>query len=194
MRAAVNYAKPIEFIRANGDTRHRGSLGVLLESRQPSDELIQSVPGDQQTDGGWSVSSHDDVSSVNQTLWHLTLAEEAGIDAGHERVRRACNFPRQAQETEWSWGEHVSLAAVSPPWGKPGDLASGLYLTACAGRLLVTLDGDGEQAARRAGLFLASHADAFGRLPSFLHTHWLAAALWWGVGTRGPQKRPWITS
>lgn len=54
MRAAVNYAKPIEFIRANGDTRDREFLSVLLESRQPSDELIQSVLGDQRTDGGWA--------------------------------------------------------------------------------------------------------------------------------------------
>jgi hypothetical protein len=57
----------------------------------------------------------------------------------------------------------------------PGDTAAQLYLTANAGYWLALYEMDG---ALPAADFLAERQELHGHLPSFLHTHWLAAGLW----------------
>ena len=80
------------------------------------------------------------------------------------------------------------LSALAPPWATPGDLAARLYLTANCGWWLANARAysmpEYEAEAARAGAYLERHQAADGSLPSFLQTHWLAAALWirleWG--------------
>jgi len=62
-----------------------------------------------------------------------------------------------------------------------------LYLTANCGFWLATLGGPGD-AALQAANFLQNHLGDNGRLPSSLHTHWLAAGLWYGLNRRGPAE------
>lgn len=49
--------------------------------------------------------------------------------------------------------------------------------------------GTARQRAARASRYLLRHFDDEGRAPSFLHTHWLAAALFWKTGQREAAER-----
>lgn len=101
-----------------------------------------------------------------------------GLEASEPAITRAVEFLAQRQRADGNWEEDAALASLAPPWAKPGDEFVMLYLTAICGFWLAVLV-EGKERASRAASYLYPYLDVDdGRLPSFLHTHWLAGGLW----------------
>ncbi|MHB9144543.1 MAG: prenyltransferase/squalene oxidase repeat-containing protein [Symbiobacteriia bacterium] len=84
------------------------------------------------------------------------------------------------QRPEGLWEETAQAGAAVPPWVRPGDPQATLYLTANCGFWLA-LNGQ-RDGAERAAAYLRHYLLPTGVLPSFPHTHWLAAGLFWRLG------------
>lgn len=150
---------------------------------------MQTVLAGQRADGGWSPAEGFDVSSVSETVWRLTQLDELGVDRNHPSVREALTFLKVSQQACGAWKEHESLREVLPPWAAPGRPAATIYVTASAGYTVLVFCGPEEATARRAADYLAAQTGPHGSMPSFIHSHWLAAALWWGLGRREMSDR-----
>jgi len=156
-------------------------LRLLFEPGPPRREVVSDLLSGQRSDGGWGYPSSP-LSSINETLWRLTQAGELGVDAAYPSIMAAIGFLASKQNPDGSWQEDPRLAAASPPWATPGRPEATVYLTASAGYSLAALAGTGLDRVRRASDYLLGMIGPDGRLPSFLHSHWLAAGLWWRTG------------
>jgi len=184
----ADYERAVAFILAHGNGVERSALNELagenLYDAPSSSEVKQQLLEGQRADGGWAPFWANDYSSLDATCYRLAQAEMAQLSLPNG----ALEFLRSRQRPDGSWEEDESVHDQAPPWATPGDLAARLYLTANCGWWLIngTLHGERgyEDEAARAGGYLERHMAADGSLPSFLQTHWLAAALWirleWG--------------
>jgi hypothetical protein len=186
MAKGVDQSKAIAYIEANGDVVEQARLGYLLDERPPAAEALRQLYNAQQPDGGWSPFWLPDYSSVDATCFRLSQAWELGLGIEELAVADALRFLIVRQREDGSWEEEAEAAEVAPPWAMPGDTAAQLYLTANAGYWLALYEMDG---ALTAAHFLAERQELHGRLPSFLHTHWLAAGLWQHTGQTAEAER-----
>lgn len=175
MERRADLTQAITYIEANGDIVEQARLRYLLEQRPPSAAALRQLSNAQQPDGGWSPFWLPDYSSIDATCFRLAQAWELGLGIDELAVADALRFLMIRQRGDGSWEEETDVADVAPPWAMPGDTAANLYLTANAAYWLALYDMDG---ALPAAHFLAAHQELHGRLPSFPHTHWLAAGLW----------------
>ncbi len=172
----------ISFVQRHGTAVDQARLAYALTGAPAPAEALAEVFAGQRADGGWAPFWAADYSSLDATCFRLAQAEALGA-LGAEAARRALAFLAGRQQGAGAWEESAEVAEVAPPWARPGDAAARLYLTANCGFWLALADAASEAAARAAAT-LAAAMDADGRLPAFLHTHWLAAGLWWRVGRR----------
>jgi squalene-hopene cyclase-like protein/prenyltransferase/squalene oxidase-like repeat protein len=184
----ADYERAVAFILAHGGGVELRALNELEGGDQyevpPSSEVKQQLLEGQRPDGGWAPFWANDYSSLDATCYRLAQAEMAHLSL----PQTALEFLRSRQQSDGSWEEDESVRDLAPRWAKPGDLEARLYLTANCGWWLINGMAHGEQGyedeAARAGAYLESHQAEDGSLPSFLQTHWLAAALWirleWG--------------
>ncbi|MEZ4511424.1 MAG: hypothetical protein R3C62_06090 [Chloroflexota bacterium] len=180
----INRSQAIAFVQANGNPCELARLAFLTEGKRPFAAIVAEFAASQRADGGW-VPFWADISSVDATCYQLTQLEQLGLAADEPVVARALAFLHQRQRADGSWEEETAVADQAPPWAKPGDLAAMLYLTANCGFWLAVL-GHSEASLAVTAHLLRQHLAADGSLPSFLHTHWLAAALWLSLGEREP--------
>jgi len=96
----------------------------------------------------------------------------------HPALTCAIMFLQQRQSAEGYWEEDAQLRDVAPPWAMPGDLAATLYLTANCGFCLARL-AETKENGLAASAYLLHYLKDDGSLPSFTHTRWLAASLWY---------------
>ena len=190
------------FVRAHGDEFEQNALDELLageSSTLTGDAALRFYSG-QRLDGGWAPFWAKDYSSLDATCFRLAQAETAMVRHGPE-PERALDFLYERQAVDGSWEEDPSVADVAPPWAKPRNLSARLYLTANCGWWLINgpvnfwpLNAAKvsayKDASRRAGDYLLQHLEANCSLPSFLQTHWLAAALWIRVTWSHPLVLP----
>lgn len=176
----MNMDTAVAFIRSRGNPAELARLSYLLDGTPPPPAAVEQLLAGQRPDGGWSPFWAADYSSLDATCYRLAQADQLGIGLAEPAVERALAFLAYRQQANGSWQEEEEVAAVAPPWAKPGDTAAKLYLTANCGFWMATLAGseDGKQAAD----YLQTHLTVSGRLPSFLHAHWLAGALWYSAG------------
>jgi hypothetical protein len=178
----------VAFIRAHGTEFDRARVDLLLENGALlSSEQRQRFYAGQRDDGGWPAFWAPDYSSVDATCFRFAQSESMWMGFGWPVMKRAETFLRSRQGEDGSWEEDWAVRELAPPWAKPGELAPRLYLTANCGWWLANTALHGifvstDAAAQRAGTYLAQHVGEGGSLPSFLHTHWLAAGLWIRLG------------
>lgn len=155
---------------------------------EPATEMaVKALFADQRTDGGFAPSWAPNYSSLDATCFRLTQAEQIGVSGSEAALVRTVRFLTQRQRLDGSWEEDETVAATAPVWAQPGNMAARLYLTANCGFWMATYGG--VDSAIRAADYLRNHLEPDGRLPSFLHTHWLAAGLWHRLGHGGLSRR-----
>jgi hypothetical protein len=180
--------RAIAFIREHGNEVELARLRYLLANERPTQEVIASLFAGQRADGGWAPFWADDYSSLDAACFRLAQAEQLGVGPSEAAIQRAVGFIGRRQSPEGSWEEEQRVAEAAPPWAKPGDLSAKLYLTANCGLWLALLGNPDERAAKAAG-FLQTFLGGDGRLPGFLHTHWLAGGLWYKLNWREPAEQ-----
>jgi hypothetical protein len=184
----ANHERAVAFALAHGSGVERYMLDNLADENEYEatsvTELEQQLLEGQRPDGGWAPFWASNYSSLDATCYRLAQAEMARLSL----PRAAFDFLRSRQQPDGRWEEDESVRDQAPPWAKPGDLAAQLYLTANCGWWLINGMARGESGYQdetaRAGAYLERYQAEDGSLPSFLQTHWLAAALWirleWG--------------
>jgi len=177
----------IQFILERGNSNEQARLRYLLDNISPNAAAIAQFAVSQHLDGGWSPFWAADYSSVDATCYHLTQADQLGLDQQASVVQRAIEFLLSRQRDDGSWQEDATVAMSAPPWAVPGTLAAILYLTANSGYWLARFAANADLTKRAAAFLTSYHTD--GQLPSFLHTHWLAAALWHTLGQQDAVKQ-----
>ncbi len=173
----------IEYVRRHGNAREKEALRLLFEPGPPSPTVVRDLFANELPRGGWTYPGCE-IGSVNETLWRLTQAREIGLDAGHPSVMSALSFLLRVQNPDGSWVEDARLSSKCPPWGAPGNPAASVYLTASAAYVAAILMGTSLPEVRRASEYLSAMLESDGWLPSYLHTHWLAAGLLWKTGEK----------
>lgn len=172
----MNQQAAIQFVRERGNPSEQARLTFLLTGARPSSESIQQFFQDQQKDGSWSPFWAPGYRGLDTTCFHLAQGEQMGISANEPDMVRAALFLAQRQRLDGAFEEDEAVTDLAPPWAKPGDLAAQLYLTANCGFWLASLSQTQASAQLAAG-YVRSFLPPDGHLPTFLHTHWLAAAL-----------------
>ena len=181
MENQIDLPKAFEVILQEGDQSERASLRYLYYGERLSTQEVDHFLASQRPDGGWAPPWMPDYSSPDATCYRLAQAVRMGIASGHPAMQKAAGFLVQCQSQDGSWQEDARVASAAPPWAVPGELASRLYLTANCG-LWCLLMGAPRHTFQQASEFLLGYLDAAGKLPGFLHTHWLAGSLWYGSG------------
>ncbi|HHX29500.1 MAG TPA: hypothetical protein GX716_10915 [Firmicutes bacterium] len=182
-RPRERFLPAIEYVRRYGNEREKEALRLLFEPGPPSPTVVRELFSGELPQGGWTYPGCE-IGSVNETLWRITQALEIGLDAGHPAMMSALSFLLRVQNADGSWVEDARLASKCPPWAAPGRPATTLYLTSSAAYVVAILMGTSLPETRRASNCLSAMLESEGRLPSYLHTHWLAAGLWWKTGER----------
>jgi hypothetical protein len=188
----VDVQSAIAYVRQRATAVELAGLKYALRGEPATREAVKALFADQRGDGGFAPPWARDYSSPDATCFRLAQAEQIGVSGFETAVRRAVQFLIQGQLLDGSWKEDESVAAVAPVWAQPGNLAARLYLTANCGLWVAAFSGVGPNSlasadssiparidsAVRAADYLKSYLQPDGRLPSFLHAHWLAAGLW----------------
>lgn len=178
MRGNLN--QTAEFVRRRGSPADLARLSYALHGEPVGEAARREVFAGQREDGGWSPFWAPSYSSLDATCYHLTQAEQMGIGASDDAVRRAMVFLVGRQSPSGYWQEDLSVAELAPPWATPGKDESRAYLTANCGFWLAVFGvlDDEQQAARRAAEALTADITIGGHLQGFTLTNWLAAGLW----------------
>lgn len=181
----MNLPLATQFIQSHASPLVLARLDFVLHNQPASADVIAEIQASQRKDGGFPPFWAPDYSSLDATCFHLSQAQQLGIPFDAAVITTALRFLARRQKENGSWEEDSSIATQAPPWAKPGELPAMLYLTAnCASWLAASTDYAIESS--RAVAFLAAHQEQSGRLPSFLHTHWLAAGAWLRLGLTQP--------
>lgn len=178
MRQHIDQAA--EFVRRRGSRADVARLSYLLDGVPVSEAIRREVFASQHVDGGWQPFWASDYRSLDATCFRLAQAEQMGVGADDDIMRRAMAFLVGRQRPDGAWEEDTVAAAHAPPWAAPGKDDARAYLTANCGFWVAAYGVSAEQtdAAQRASDALAAEITADGRLPGFAHTSWLAAGLW----------------
>jgi hypothetical protein len=184
----INFEKAVDYIRSKGSEVEQARLKYLLTNEPLSAEEAAKLLSDQRADGGWAPFWAKGHSSLDATCFRLAQAEQIGITSANAALLRAIDFLAGRQFPDGRWEEEEQVAGLAPVWVKPGDLASTIYLTANCGQWLSLLSSNKDQISRAAS-YLHAHLDEEGRLPGFLHSHWLAGSLWYITGWKESAER-----
>lgn len=192
----VDLERSMAFVRQHGnefDIARLDWLDGLAEEPCLSCEQEARFFSGQRDDGGWAPFWAPDYSSLDATCFRLAQAEGLCLGGWHPPYAHAITFLRSRQQADGSWEEDEAVRDLAPPWAAPGGLASRLYLTAnCGWWFAPSLSGRSateDEVAIRAGDYLERHLAADGSLPSFPHTHWLAAGLYIRLGRNALASR-----
>jgi hypothetical protein len=173
----VKIRSVVQLIEKQANPIERLRLRYLLTRRYPSPTELGEFQSSQRSDGGWPPFWALNYSSLDATCFRLAQAEQMGLSAGtHPFLDLANRFLVSRQRPAGCWEEDSSVIEMAPPWARPGNLAARLYLTAnCA--LWLSQTDQYRYVAWQAANFISAYIDPTGALPSFVHTHWLSAAL-----------------
>lgn len=173
----MDVLKSAAFVTRRGSGLDRARLRWLLERVEPDSTIVDELALTQNEDGGFPFrTAPDSASTVGDTLNALWKLEDIGAltSAAGERAVR---FIASAQRRDGGWDEDPGLVAYDPPpWRRPGDLASRMYLSASSLYYLALAGGEPSPSVVRACDYLLRHQTESGLLPGFAHSTWIGAS------------------
>lgn len=173
----MNVDKAIAFLKERGTDFEKARLGWIVDGVKPDDEVVRSLLGLQNRDGGFPFDDKDgSPSTVNNTLNALWQMDELGVlDSSNADL--ALQYLLTVQQDDGGWDEDPAIAQYElPPWITPGDLRTRLYLSAHAAYWLAVAQFTGHPNFRKALYFLVSHQEEPGNFFGFPHTTWIAVS------------------
>lgn len=181
----MNIKKSISFINTRGSEIEKARLLCILNGIRPAPNIHQGLYALQNVDGGFPFGmKRGNLSSINDTtvaLWWLEELDLLNSPAGNQAV----DYLLRIQKTDGSWDEDPRLAQYQlPSWIKPGDLHSRLFLSAYATYWLAIAGMTSLPAFRSALHFLIRSQDKAGKFYGYLHTTWIATAVFLMAGQR----------
>jgi len=181
----MDIEKSIAFIKAKGSNLEKVRLHCILYGNHPSTKPIQRLFELQNSDGGFPFAMQaGNLSSINETTVALWWLEELGLLISPV-AHFAFDYLICSQQADGYWDEDPRLAEYKlPPWIRLGDIYTQLYLTAYVAYWLAAVGKTSQQAFRKALHFLIRYQDETGRFLGYLHTTWIATAVFLMVGNR----------
>ena len=184
----MNQAAALQFVREQGNSSEQARLTFLVTGKKPVPEFIQQFFRDQREDGSWVPFWAPFYSGLDATCFHLAQGEQMGLGVTELAMVRAALFLTGRQRPDGAFEEDAAVTDLAPDWVKPGELAAQLYLTANCGFWL-TFFPQTKASAQLAARHVRSFLPPDGHLPTFLHTHWLAAGLFSRLKQVEPAER-----
>jgi len=185
----IDLSSSIHYVSENGTILERARMLRILMDVPPSVEAYQKLLDSQNADGGFpSRPKPGSESAVDSTLTALWQFDELGLMEG-EPARRALDFLRAVQRADGGLDENAALPEHDlPPWIRPGEESTRLYLTGYAAYWLGIASGAGDPTFQQAAAFLAARQQDDGRLPGYMHNNWLATSAFLMAGERCAQN------
>lgn len=173
--ADIDLFNAILFVDEHGSILEKARLLYLLMDVEPSTEVYERLLELQNPDGGFpSRPKAGSPSAVDSTLTSLWQLDELGM-LDHPATRQAMTFLVNMQQADGSWDENPALPEHDlPPWIRPGEMATRLYLSAYSAYWLGVLH-IAPETLDRALQYLLTQQDAQGKINGFLHNTWLGA-------------------
>lgn len=181
----MNIEKSISFINAKGSVIEKARLNCILHGTRPAPEIHQSLYKLQNADGGFPFEMQPgNLSTINETTVALWWLEELGL-LNSPTGTQALDYLLRTQKTDGYWDEDPRLAQYElPPWIKLNDLGTRVYLSAYAAYWLAVGGMASTPAFRKALHFLIRSQDKTGKIFGYLHTTWIASAVFLLAGQR----------
>lgn len=175
---AIDLNAALNFVSQNGTILEQARLLRILMDVEPSPEAYQKLLDSQNPDGGFpSRPRPGSASALDSTLTALWQFDELGLWQ-LEAAQRAMDFLVAMQQPDGGWDENPALPEHDlPPWIRPGEQATRLYLSTYAAYWLGARGRRPLPAFRRGADFIAAQQQLDGRIPGYLHNNWLGAAV-----------------
>ncbi len=157
MTSNLNLTSSILFVDENGSLLEKARLLRILLNEAPSKAVYEKLLSLQNPDGGFpSRPKAGSASSLDSTLTAIWQLDELGMfDSAY--TRRALNFLASMQRAYGGWDENPHLPAHDlPPWIRPGETATRLYLSTYSAYWLGLGGPDYQTALENAAAFLAA--------------------------------------
>ncbi len=153
----MNLTSSILFVDENGSLLEKARLLRILLNETPSKPVYEKLLSMQNKDGGFpSRPRPGSASSLDSTLTAIWQLDELGMFE-EKPVRRALGFLVNMQRAYGGWDENPSLPAHDlPPWIRPGETATRLYLSTYAAYWLGLGGAEYQPALQKAAAFLAA--------------------------------------
>jgi len=181
MHKPIQLNQALIYIDEHGNLQDKARLLFIMMGESPPAEAVRPLLDKQNADGGFpsrprpAQPGGENPSSVDSTLTALWQLNEYGMLA-QPPAQRALEYLVATQHPDGSWDENPKLPGHDlPPWIVPGELPTRMYLTAYAAYWL-GINGANPHILRRGAAFLTFQQEAGGRLPGYLHGHWIGAS------------------
>jgi hypothetical protein len=178
MPPSLDLNKAIQFVSENGTILEQARLLRILMGVEPSIEAYQKLLDSQNPDGGFpSRPRPGSQSALDSTLTALWQFDELGL--WHlTAAQRSMDFLAAMQQPDGGWDENPELPEHDlPPWIRPGEQATRLYLSTYALYWLAVRGKRPLPVFQRGAAYISTQQQPGGRIPGYMHNNWLGAAV-----------------
>jgi hypothetical protein len=181
----IDFQKSFEFINEKGSSLEKARLSCILQGNEPAGDVRREFNQLQNRDGGFPFGMlKGNLSTVNETTVALWWMEELDL-LSSVFAQQAFGYLLSTQQADGSWDEDARIAQYDlPPWILLGDSKTRLYLSAYAAYWFAVGGYKHLPAFRKALHYLIRNQDPSGRVHGYLHTTWIAAAVFLMAGER----------
>ena len=175
---SISTAESVSFIEERGTDLEKARMRHVLFAIQPEQDVIDSFVRLQNPDGGFPCGMvQGNPSAVHKTVNGLWWLDELGMLASSP-ADRAYGYLSDVQRGDGGWDEDPAIASYGlPPWIRPGDLGTQVYLSSYAAYWLAAGGHETHPAFQAALRFLLQHRDETGRFYGFHHSTWIATSV-----------------
>jgi hypothetical protein len=194
MAAQFDLTPSIIYVGEHGSLLEKARLLRILMDEPASPVVYEKLLSLQNTDGGFpSRPRQPSASAVDSTLTALWQLDELGMFETPQ-ARRGLDFLANIQLGDGGWDENPDLPGHDlPPWIRPGEAATRMYLSTYAAYWLGQGGPDYRPALQKGAAFLAAWQGparrdpaapppAPGQIPGYLHNNWLGTSAFFMAG------------